>query len=219
MRNLATKGLLLLSLMFSPLFFQAQSMSNMFLMLPAECTPGLNASGRTNLIKYHDYAIDTNDDKKEIDYSIDTITDGFLSYEYSKYGKNENYEIKKLKTAGDSYILLFTKDADVKKKSDKYVFKTYDVSGNTLKESSTSYIPVNLDYFTFLKPETPDSVKASIQKTSYCAFDLEMNSTYEITFRIVLRSVKDEKWLTGNSMVFQWNGTSFSNTITFQKEE
>jgi hypothetical protein len=201
---------------------KAQSMRNLFLMLPQECTPMLNESGRKILIKEDEFTVAAQKEKDEIDYAIDTATDNYLSYEYSANdGKGTNiiYQIKKIKINTDNYILFFTKDADTRNKSDKFVFKSYTISGNSLKENQQLYIPDNLNFSFFVKPDTPDSIETSIAKTASCAYDLDIGSTDKVNFHVTLKSDKDKKWLTGDMMVFQWNGTMFTNSIIFQKEE
>jgi hypothetical protein len=205
-----------------PGLMQAQSMTDLFLSLPSYCTPRLNGSGRKSLVKDTEYTVTAHKEEDEIDYSIDTVTANYMAYEYSNskgQGTNENYEMKRFKSADGKSILYFSKTGDPRVRSNKYILKTYDISGNSLIENFRSFIPQDLDFKVFLKFETPDSVKASIEKTCYYTFDLDAKSSDKILFHIILQSDKDEQWLTGNTMVFTWTGNMFTSTFIFVKDE
>ncbi len=200
----------------------AQSMHDLFLALPSYCTPGLNNSGRKSLIKDTEFTVSAHKEEDEIDYTLDTVTDNYLAYEYSNskgQGTNENYEMKRFKFSNGKNILLFSKTGDPRVHSNKYILKAYDISGNNLVENFQSFIPEDLDYNVFLKFGTPDSVKKSLESTSYYTFDLDARSNDKVTYRIILKDEKDEKWLTGNMMIFTWKGTLFTSEITYRKDE
>lgn len=201
---------------------QAQTMRDMFLALPSYCTPGLNATGRSLLVKDTEYTVPARKEEDEIDYSIDTVTDTYLAYEYSNsrgQGTNQNYEIKKFTFTGGKSILMFSKTGDPRVHSNKYILRAFDISGNTLAENHQNLIPEDLDYTVFLKPETPDSIKTSLKKTAYYTFDLYQHSTDKILFHIILESDDAAQWLTGNTIVFTWNGSTFSSSIINIKED
>ncbi len=200
----------------------AQSMRDLLLMLPDDATPGLDESGRKALIKEGEYTISGKRDEDEIDYAVDTATDNYLSYEYSSSngkGINITYTLKKFKLAANIYVLFFTTDGDIVNKNDKYVFKAYDIKGKSLEENQEHLIQENLGYSIFVKPETPDSIKSLIGKISYCTFDLGIQSADKINFQMTLENEKYKKWLIGDTIEFQWNGTLFVSNIIFRKED
>ncbi len=197
-------------------------MQELFLSLPAYCTPGLSTSERKTLLKDTDYTVPARKEEDEIDYTIDTVTSTYLSYEFSNskgQGTNENYEIKKFKSAAGKSFLLFSKTGDPRVHSNKYILKMYDISGNSLVENFNSVIPEDLDYSIFLTFGTPDSVKASLAKTAYYTFDLDPTSIDKVSFNLILESDKDKKWLLGTTAVFMWNGKMFTSNIIFRKED
>jgi hypothetical protein len=201
---------------------KAQSMRDLFMLLPDEATPGLNHSDRKKLIKEDEYIIEADNGDDETDYAIDTATDDYLSYEYTiSNGKGaiNTYEIKKFKIGENKYVLFFTKDGDAINNTEKYVFKAYDITGNSISENYQHFIPDNLNCSFFVKTDAPDSVRAHICQTAYYTFDLDITSPDKVEFRIMLKSQKEEKWLTGNTMVFKWNGNMFINSVMFAKDE
>jgi hypothetical protein len=201
---------------------KAQSMRDLFLSLPSFCTPGLNNSGRKSLIKDTEYTVKARKEEDEIDYTIDTVSDIYMAYEYSNskgQGTNENYEIKKFVSNDGRAFIMFSKTGDPRIHSNKYILKAYNISGTNLIANEDNFIPENLDFRVFIKFETPDSVRTSLERTSYYTFDLDQRSNDKVIFRIMLQSDKDEKWLTGNTMIFKWTGKMFTSSIIFQKEE
>ena len=220
MKLFVTVAFFLLLMFSAPL--QAQSMRDLFLMLPDDATPYLNESGRKTLIKEGEYAITGKRDEDEIDYAIDTLTDNYLSYEYSPSdgkGINVTYSIKKFKMDENKYVLFFTKDGDAINNAYNYVFKAYNITGKSLTENGQHFVPENLSYSIFLKPDTPDSIRNILAKTAACVFDLDIQSPDRIDFRITVESTKDKIWLSGDTMEFQWNGQLFVNKITFRKDD
>lgn len=222
MKLIASFGIYIILLFNFSIPAKSQSMTDLFLRLPSNCTPGLYSIGRQTLVKDTQYTVPGKKEVDEIDYSIDTVSENYLAYEFSNSkgrGTNENYELKKFKKTDGSYILLFSKTGDIKVHSNIYVLKTFDITGNTLTEKIPGLIPENLDYSSFLKSNISDSVKTKLAKTAYTSFDLDAKAPGRIIFRIILQSDKDVQWLIGNSMVFTWNGAAFTSSILFEREE
>lgn len=222
MKLLASIGISLFLLLNFSDPVKAQSMRDVFTQLPSFCTPGLNSSDRKKLIKDTEYTVPARKEEDEIDYTIDTVSENYLAYEYSNskgQGTNENYEIKKFVGNDGKAFVLFSKTGDPRIHSNKYILKEYNVSGNNLTVNEDNFIPEDLDFRVFIKFETPDSIRTSLEKTAYYTFDLDQRSNDKVIFRIMLQSDKDEKWLTGNTMVFTWTGKMFTSSIIFQKEE
>jgi hypothetical protein len=223
MRLFTPIGFLLLLLSVSSISIKAQSLQSLFLSLPSKCTPHLKNSDRNILIKEGEYEFDGRKEEDEIDYTLDTVTDNYLAYEYSSgkgQGINVTYEIKKFKMNTGKSILLFAKNSDSKDTSNKYDLKIYNISPTgSLSASKEILLPQNLNYSVFLKNDVPESVKTSIEKTSLCTFDLDITSNDKIAFYIIPGKVKDEQWLAGNIMILTWTGSTFTGTISFQKEE
>ncbi len=222
MKRFFTTGLFLVGLFNFSGTVRAQSMYDLFLQLPAYCTPGLNNSGRKSLIKDTEYTVTASKEEDEIDYTIDTVTKNYIAYEFSNSkgrGTNENYELKRFKFSNGKSFVLFSKTGDPRVHSNKYILRAYDISGNSLIENFQSFIPEDLDYAVFLKFGTPDSIRTYLEKTSYYTFDLDARSDDKVIYRIIVKSEKDEKWLNGNTMVFNWTGTMFTNTLLFRKDD
>ncbi|HTB32603.1 MAG TPA: hypothetical protein VK808_11285, partial [Bacteroidia bacterium] len=97
--------------------------------------------------------------------------------------------------------------------------KAYDIMGKSLVENMKTPIPEDLDYKVFLKFDTPDSVRAQFEKSCYYTFDLDPGSKDQVNFHIIMETDAYKQWLTGNTMLFQWNGNMFISSIVFQKEE
>ncbi len=198
-------------------------MTSLFTRLPEDCTPGLKKNERKVLVKQHELVVAEHlphAKKTAMDYSIDTVTDNYLAYEYSNNkgeGSHADYEIKRFRTTGGKNILLFSKNSDTKSTANKFDLKAFTISDTSLIESKEDFLPRKLDYSVFLKKNTPDSVKTYIKRTSLCSFDLDMGATDKIMSYIVLESDKDEKWLAGNIMLLQWTGNAFTGTLSFQK--
>ncbi len=222
MKLFSAAGFFLLLLSIIPDTSKAQSMTDLFLELPAYCTPGLNNSDRKSLVKDTEYIVTARKEEDEIDYTIDTVSTDYMAYEYSNskgQGTNENYEMKRFKFTNGKSMLLFSKTGDPRVHSNKYILKAYDISKNSLTENFSSFIPEDLDYTVFLKFGTPDSVKKMLDKTAYYTFDLDSKSGDKVLFHIILLSDKDEQWLTGNTMVFTWTGAMFTSSYIFVKDE
>jgi len=218
-------GVFLLLLCNYPVSSYGQSMRSLFVMLPDECTPGLDKDGRRALVEAatQEYVVPGHSQEEVLDYSIDTVTANYLAYEYSNKkgrGRNVAYEIKEFKMSGGKYILLFSKNSDTRSTSNKYESHVYNINfaDSSLIKTDAPILPQNLNYSVFLKSTTPEAIKDSIKKTSLCTFDLDIESPGKIIFYIVLESDKDEKWLAGNIMVLTWTGTTFKGVLSFQKE-
>jgi hypothetical protein len=210
----------------------AQSMNNLFLRLPEGCTPGLTKSDRKLLIDDGEYLVSASHTNKttshsshqkhpSLDYSIDTVTDNYLAYEYSNskgQGSYAAYEIKRFKTNKGGNILVFSKNCDTKATTNKFDLKIYTITDTSLVETKEHFLPDKLDYSVFLRNTTPDSVKSSIEKSSLCTYDLDMDATNKIISYIILGSEQYKKWLAGNVIELKWTGSAFTGAVSFQKE-
>lgn len=138
----------------------AQSMTSLFTRLPEDCTPGLKKNERKVLVKQHELVVAEHlphAKKTAMDYSIDTVTDNYLAYEYSNNkgeGSHADYEIKRFRTTGGKNILLFSKNSDTKSTANKFDLKAFTISDTSLIESKEDFLPRKLDYSVFLK-KTP----------------------------------------------------------------
>jgi hypothetical protein len=99
MKLRSTFWVFLLLLLNFPAGIKAQTMRDLFMELPAYCTPGLNTMGRKTLLQDTEYTVPARKEEDEIDYSIDTVAHSYMAFEYSNSkgkGINENYEMKEL---------------------------------------------------------------------------------------------------------------------------
>lgn len=220
MKLLTSLGGVLLLLCNCIICTQAQTMNNLFLKLPVSCTPGMCKNDRDMLVQKGEYIVGQSC-RNMVDYSIDTVTDNYLSYEYSctKWeGSYASFEIKEFKTTEGKNILLFSKNSDTKSTATEFDLQTYLVTDSSLVENNRDFFPDKLDYSVFLKKNTPDSIRATIQKTSLCTFDLDMKANDKIIFYIVLDDANDAKWLAGNVMMLTWTGNGFTGAVSYRKD-
>jgi hypothetical protein len=204
-----------------PLSGPGGAMKDLFMKLPSSCTPALNAAGKQALIDAGEFTIHDNDRGTD-DYTLDTVEDNYMEYEYSyvsKEGGDVSFELKKLKKADGSSILLFAQSAGVNDKSAKPILKVYNIKDEGVSENKENLLPDNLNKEAFLQSNTPEDVKSNILKTSLCSYDLGSDSGDKITFKLTVALEQDKKWLAGDVMTLSWDGTKFSPALSFEKEQ
>jgi Protein of unknown function (DUF3256) len=199
---------------------QAQSMNDLFLKLPPDCSPSLSVAGRKELLKKGEFTIKENESGGD-DYTMDTVTDSYMEYEYSytsNDGGSSSFQLKKLKKSDGNYLLIFTRNRTNNDNTASPQLLVFDLKKNELLANKQSNLLSLLDMHTFIKKNLSDTTIAILTQSSTLSCDLEINSPDTITFNFIVSRDSDKKYLEGDRLILTWNGDTFTTNLVFNTE-
>ena len=201
-----------------------QTMTSIFRQLPPECTPELTIMERYILLKNGDYIIPGGDTIETIKYSIDTLeAKDYLRYEFNFSTGQAGFiafELKSFRTTDGRRFIIFSRCGGMNRAYDQQDIKIYELKNNILIENSKQkLLPLTINITSFLKKETPDTIKTKIEQSVSGCYDLKPETTNEIEFGIFPQYplYNDDQWILGYTIVFTWTGSTFDRKIMTEK--
>ena len=204
-----------LTVLIIPFLLQGQSMTSIFRLLPATCTPELNSTQKDTLLQTKEYIIPGGDTIETAKYEIEIDeAQEYLRYDYyfttGQKGFN-TYEVRKFKKKDGSLIIVFSNYGGMTKAFDQTEIYAFRYQNDKLIKIDEQLFPQRIDANIFLKPNTPDSIREKVHIYSSCSYDLSPELKDSIAYRLFFEIINDEneKYLLGDTVFFTWTGESF----------
>ncbi len=216
--------LVLLSISFVPFCSYCQSMTEIFRLLPEDCTPELDSKQRDTLLQAGTYILPGGDSLETIEYDLDSS--GFSDYlRYGFHyttGQNAflSIELRKFKRNNGSILIVYSRVGGMLRAYDQHDIFIFDYKGSKLSLTKQKLLPVEVPIKDFLKKGTPDSIAKKIKSYVMATYSLDPENPRSISFTLHPGSPIDEmeKYLLSYSMSFTWNGRSFIRKLVLRKE-
>jgi hypothetical protein len=203
----------------------AQTMTSIFKLLPAECTPNLNNEQKKTLLKNGSYTMPGGDSTDTQQYTIDTIQSAdYLSYVYDHTTGQRGFnvfELKRFNLEAGGYLIVFSRFGGAPVTFSQQDLKIFTFKNNVLIENKKQrLLPRGIKLDEFLAKQTPVDSRKTLNQ-NYCdAFELKPGKADELEYQIsfpMYELKEDEKWVIAEAVVFKWNGHSFDKI--FKKKE
>jgi len=219
------KIILIINLFFlSGINLFGQSMTEIFRLLPEDCTPELDAKQRDTLLQTGTYILPGGDSLETIEYELDSS--GFSDYlRYGFHfttGQNAflSIELRKFKKADGGILIVYSRIGGMLRAYDQHDIFIFDYKNSKLTLSKQKLLPMNVPIKDFLKKGTPDSIEKKIKSYVMATYSLHPENPRSISFILYPGAPLGdmEKYLLSDSMTFTWNGRSFARKLVLQKE-
>ena len=194
-------------------------MADIFRLLPADCTPELDSKQRDTLLKNGEYILPGGDSMETIKYDIDSFGySNYLHYVFSfTTGQNAfvGFELRKFKRNDSSIFIVYSRVGGALRAYDQHDLFIFDYKNGKLILSKERLLPVNIPVKNFLKKETPDSIAKKIKSYVMATYILHSENPNTISFNLYPGVPLDEyeKNILGYTMLFTWNGKSFTRKL------
>ena len=201
-----------------------QSMTEIFRLLPEDCTPELDLRQRDTLLQTGTYILPGGDSLETIEYELDSS--GFSDYlRYGFHfttGQNAflSIELRKFKKDDGGILIVYSRVSGMLRAYDQHDILIFDYKDSKLVQGKQRLLPIEIPIKEFLKKGTPDSIAKKIKSYVMATYSLHPENPRSISFTLYPGAPLGdmEKYLLSDSMSFTWNGRSFTRKLVLQKE-
>jgi len=199
-------------------------MAEIFRLLPADCTPELDAKQRDTLLKNGEYILPGGDSMETVKYSIDAAPSPFyFRYVYSFTTGQRGFlafELKKLTRNDGSIIIVFSRYGGVPVDAHQKELIVFNYKNKKLIPNKKNLLLKEVPIKYYLKNSTPDSIASKIKNVMNASYSLNSENPNSISFDLfpIVPLEELEKYILGDSMTFTWNGKKFVRKLIMYKE-
>ena len=197
-------------------------MTEIFHLLPADCTPELDSKQKDTLLKNGEYALPGGDSMETLKYTISSMGSPFyLQYEYSFTTGQRGFlafELKKFTRKDGSILIVFSRYGGVPVDAHQQELIVFDYKNKKLIPNKENLLLREVPIKYYLKNNTPDSVTSKIKNIMNASYSLNSENPNSISFNLfpVVPVEQLEKYILGDSMSFTWNGKAFIRKLVLQ---
>ena len=217
--------LLIISIFLTSFSSFSQSMTEIFRLLPSDCTPEIDSKQRDTLLKNGEYILPGGDSMETVKYTISTMESPFfLRYEYSFATGQRGFlafELKKFTRKGGNILIVFSRYGGVPVDAHQQELIVFDYKNKKLIPNKENLLFEEVPIKYYLKNNTPDSIETKIKNIMNASYSLYSENPNSISFDLfpIVPIEEFEKYILSYSMIFTWNGKSFTKKLNLEKEE
>ena len=219
------KIILIINLFFlSGINLFGQSMTEIFRLLPADCTPELDSNQRDTLLKNGEYILPGGDSMETVKYTIDrTASPFYLHYVYDfTTGQRAflSFELKKFTRKDGSILFIFSRYGGVPVDAQQQELIVFDYKNKKLIPNKENLLLKEVPIKHYLKNNPPDSIVSKIKNVMNSSYSLNSENPNSISFNLfpIVPFEELQKYILGRSISFTWNGKKFVKKLIIYKE-
>lgn len=202
----------------------AQSMAEILRLLPAEHALDLDLKQRDTLLQNGEYILPGGDSLETIKFELSLDDEsGYIRFSLGFTTGQNGFvliELRRFKRNDGSILIVYSRVGGALRAYDQHDILFFDYKNSKLVLSKKKLLPVNIPIKDFLNKGTPDSIVKKIQSRVTGTYSLDPADLKSFSYNLIPSVSEDlEKYILRYSMIFTWNGKSFTKKLNLEKEE